>query len=106
MSMRDRIAETMMSLQELQQQAAAPPAQTRVPLDDYRAPGDLPYREDRPGMQTRIDQMLQGPQRGSEVDPMMEAPPMMYGLDTVDRSAINPDDVQALRYGYTYRGGA
>jgi hypothetical protein len=57
-------------------------------------------------MQTRIDQMLQGPQRGSEVDPMMEAPPMMYGLDTVDRSAINPDDVQALRYGYTYRGGA
>jgi hypothetical protein len=30
----------------------------------------------------------------------------MYGLGTVDRSAITPDDVQALRYGYTYRGGA
>jgi hypothetical protein len=82
--MRDRIAKAM--LLEQQRQAMSRPS---LPLDDYRAPADAPYREDMPGMIGRIERRLQGPMVGPEIDPRMAPPPQaMPGIAPTNDSAV------------------
>jgi hypothetical protein len=108
-SMRNRIAETLMGLL----QPAPPPRldnrkaliQSGIPLDDFRMPGDTPYREDIPGMQEQVDRQLQRPMIGPEIDPRLEPPVRgMLGVTPPnDRMVVDPDELPAERRYSSFR---
>jgi hypothetical protein len=108
MDWRDRISSVITRLTapwEGLQAPAQPPVQPLgnaetlakrgIYLDDFRAPGAAPYREDTPGMDERLARRQRQPFIGPEIDPRLEPPPSaVLGITpTNDPNAVTPDMV-------------